>query len=211
MRPFLSRFLPALLALLQPSCVHLLTTHHDYATDGTPPVVAGTAFRAEFIPQGSESGMALSAMVVGGATVAEIGPYQVRLHAFGKPGDQRSFRITRFVLSSPGNFTAPMEPRGFEGRAEFQPAATAGVTRASFLLGPYFRLDEKRDRTLLLEADVEITRRGGITRGTLHLPLKMQKTRSRQSEFILAELWQPSDEDDPASIPSAFPPPPEQP
>ena len=192
------------------SCVHLLTTTVDYTSDSAPPVVGGSAFRAEFIPRGSESGMAVSAMVVGGATIAEVGPYQVRLHAFGSPGDQRSFRVRRFVLSSPGNFTAPMEPRGFEGSAEFQPTQDAERTRASLLLGPLFRLDERRDRDLVIEFDVEITRRSGISRGTLKIPLKQTKSRRRESEFILAELWDSSD-DTPDSIPQALPAPPESP
>lgn len=199
-------FAPVLLS----SCVHLLTTTVDYSSDVPAPVVGGSAFRAEFIPRGSESGMALSAMVVGGATIAEVGPYQVRLHAFGTPGDQRSFRVRRFVLTSPGNFSAPMEPRGFEGSADFQPTHDASRTRASLLLGPLFRLDESRDRELVIEADVEITRGSGITRGTLKIPLKQTKSRRRESEFILAELWDSSD-DTPDSIPHALPAPPETP
>lgn len=196
--------------LILSSCVHLLTTTIDYTSSEAAPRVGGSAFRAEFIPRGSESGLALSAMVVGGATIAEVGPYQVRLHAFGRPGDQRSFRILRFVLSSPGNFTAPMEPRGFEGSAEFQPTRDAARTRASLLLGPLFRLDERRDRELLLEADVEVTRRSGVSRGTIKIPLQQTKSRHRESEFILAELWDHS-EDSPDSIPHALPPPPESP
>jgi hypothetical protein len=106
--------------------------------------VGGSAFRAEFMPQGKESGIAVSAMVVGGATIAEVGPYQMRMHAFGKDGDQRWFEIKRLSLSGKDGFEAPMEPRGFEGRAAFAPTQTAGVTRASLLLGPYIRLDAKK-------------------------------------------------------------------
>jgi len=185
MRPLLAATL-----LLLPSCVHLFTTRVDYTATAAAPAVGGSAFRAEFIPKGAESGLALSAGVIGGATVSEIGPYQVRLHAFGRPGDQRSFRVTSFTLTSPGNFNAPMEPRGFEGRAEFKPTQTTGRTRASLLLGPWFRLDEHRDRELILEAGIEITRRGGVTRGSLRIPLKQTKTKRRDSHFLLNELWQ---------------------
>jgi hypothetical protein len=122
--------------------------------------------------------------------VSEIGPYQVRLHAFGQSGDQRSFRVTSFTLTSPGNFTAPMEARGFEGRAEFKPTQTTGRSRASLLLGPWFRLDEYRDRELLIEAGIEVTRRSGVTRGSLRIPLKQTKTSRRDSHFLLNELWQ---------------------
>jgi len=207
--------MPALRLLLLPlcllsSCVHLLTTKVDYAATAPPPSVGGSAFRAEFIPRGSETGLALSAMIVGGATIAEVGPYQMRLHAFGTPGDQRSFRVLRFVLSSPGNFTAPMEPHGFEGSAIFKPTLASDRTRASLLLGPHFRLDEHRDKELLLEADVEITRRSGVSRGTVKISLQQTKTRRRESEFILAGLWDRSEET-PASIPNALPPPPETP
>lgn len=196
--------------LLCSSCVHLFTTRVDYTATAPVPSLGGTTFRAEFIPRGSESGLAFAAMVVGGATIAEVGPYQVRLHAFGTPGDQRSFRIRRFVLTSPGNFTAPMEPRGFEGIVGFQPTLTTNRTRASLLLGPAFRLDEHRDKELLLEADVEIIRRSGVTRGTVKIPLRQMKSRRRESEFILAGLWDHA-EDTPASIPAALPPPPETP
>ncbi len=204
------RLLLILVALLLSSCIHLLTTTVDYTSSAAAPVVGASAFRAEFIPRGSESGLALSAMVIGGATIAEVGPYQVRLHAFGRPGDQRSFRVLRFVLSSPGNFTAPMEPRGFAGSAEFGPTQDPNRTRASLLLGPLFRLDERRDRDLHLEAEVEVARRKGISRGTLKIPLQQTKSRRRDSEFILAELWDHS-EDSADSIPHALPPPPESP
>jgi hypothetical protein len=194
--------------LLLPSCVHLFTTRVDYTATAPAPSVGGSTFRAEFIPKGAESGLALSAGVIGGATVSEIGPYQVRLHAFGQSGDQRSFRVTSFVLTSPGNFTAPMEPRGFEGQAEFKPTQTIGRSRASLLLGPWFRLDEHRDRELLIEAGVEVTRRSGVTRGSLRIPLKQTKTSRRDSHFLLNELWQDiRGEEDP--VIEAMPPAPE--
>ncbi len=205
MRPLL-----LLCCLTLSSCVHLFITHVDYATKGPAPEVADTAFRAEFIPLGAESGLALSAGVVGGATVGEIGPYQVRLHAFGKAGDQQAFRLTRFVLTSPGHFTAPMEQRGFEGLAEFEPTATPGTTRASLLLGPRFRLDKDLDKELLLEADVEIRRHGRRTAGTLRLPLQQAKTRRRESIFIVTEIAKDIRGDE-GPVPSALPPPPEQP
>lgn len=192
------------------SCVHLFITHVDYTNKGVPPVAAGSAFRAEFIPRGTESGLAVSAMLVGGATVGEIGPYQVRLHAFGKAGDQEAFRVTRFVLTSPGNFTAPMEKRGFEGVAEFEPTATPGTTRASLLLGPRFRLEKGRDKELMLEADVEVRRHGRWTSGTLHLPLLQTKTRRRESTFVVTEIVKDIRGDD-GPVPPALPPPPEQP
>lgn len=219
------RFLLLLVPFALSSCVHLFITHVDYqpaaavsagtaARAGDVPMsnatVAGSPFRTEFMPQGTESGLAVSAMVVGSATVGEIGPYQMRLHAFGKPGDQQAFRVTRFVLTSPGNFTAPMEKRGFEGVAEFKPAATPGVTRASLLLGPHFRLDKDRDKELLLEADVEVRRHGRWVPGTIRLSLKQTKTRRRESSFIVTEVWKDiRGEDGPP--PDALPPPPEQP
>lgn len=219
------RFFLALACLFMPSCVHLFITHVDYQPAGlaakSKPVtaeaasrgaatVADAAFRVEFIPRGMESGLALSAMVVGGATVGEIGPYQVRLHAFGKAGEQQAFRVTRFVLSSPGNFTAPMEERGFEGVAEFMPAATPGMTRASLLLGPHFRLDKDRDKELLLEADVEVRRHGRWLPGTLRLPLTQTRSRRRESAFLFTEIWKDiRGEEGPP--PEALPPAPEQP
>lgn len=150
-------------------------------------------------------------MVVGGATVGEIGPYQVRLHAFGRPGAQQAFKVGRFVLTSPGQFTAPMEPRGFEGLAEFRPAATPGTTRASLLLGPRFRLDKDRDKELLLEADVQVKQSSGAwTSGTIRLPLKQAKTRRRESSFLFTEIWKDiRGEEGPP--PEALPPPPERP
>ncbi|HRH97453.1 MAG TPA: hypothetical protein PLB55_16045, partial [Prosthecobacter sp.] len=145
------RLFPLLCLLLLPSCVHLFTTRAEYTAMAPAATVGGSAFRAEFMPQGKESGIAVSAMVVGGATIAEVGPYQMRMHAFGKDGDQRWFEIKRLSLSGKDGFEAPMEPRGFEGRAEFAPTQTAGVTRASLLLGPYIRLDAKKQRDIVLE------------------------------------------------------------
>ena len=202
------RLLLAATLLLLPSCVHLLTTRVDYNASASTPTVGGSAFRAEFIPKGAESGLALSAGVIGGATVSEIGPYQVRLPAFGRSGDQRSFRVTSFTLTSPGHFTAPMESRGFEGRAEFKPTKTTGQSRASLLLGPWFRLDEHRDRELLIVAGIEVTRRSGVTHGSLRIPLKQTKTSRRDSHFLLNELWQDiRGEEDP--VIEALPPAPE--
>jgi hypothetical protein len=83
-----------------------------------------------------------------------------------------------------------MEPRGFEGRAEFKPTNTTGRSRASLLLGPWFRLDEHRDRELVIEAGIEVTRRSGVTRGSIRIPLKQTKTSRRDSHFLLEELWQ---------------------
>lgn len=196
--------------LLLSSCVHLFITHVDYAAKASAPQAAGTPFRAEFIPRGTESGLAVSAMVVGGATLGEIGPYQVRLHAFGKAGEQQAFRITRFVLTSPGNFTAPMEPRGFQGVARFEPTATPGQTRASLLLGTNFRLDEKRDRELTLEADVQVQRDGRWTAGTFRLHLQQMKTRRRESAFLFTEIWKDIHGEE-GPPPSALPPAPEGP
>lgn len=202
------RLLLAATLLLLSSCVHLLTTRVDYSASASTPTVGGSAFRAEFIPKGAESGLALSAGVIGGATVSEIGPYQVRLHAFGRSGDQRSFRVTSFTLTSPGHFTAPMESRGFEGWAEFKPTKTTGQSRASLLLGPWFRLDEHRDRELLIVAGIEVTRRSGVTHGSLRIPLKQTKTSRRDSHFLLNELWQDiRGEEDP--VIEALPPAPE--
>lgn len=206
------RLLAALAILSLSSCVHLFVTHVDYAAKGAAPKVAGTSFRAEFIPRGTESGMALSAMVVGGATLGEIGPYQVRLHAFGQPGNQRAFRLTRFVLTSPGHFVAPMEKRGFAGTETFAPTATAGLTRASLLLGPSFRLEKNRDKELLLEADVEVQRQNGTwSRGTLRLPLQQAKTRRRESTFIVTEIVKDIRGKDAGVPKDPLPPPPEQP
>lgn len=199
----------ALFCLLLPSCVHLVTSRHEYAAQAPAPSVGGSAFRAEFMPQGTEAGVALSAMVVGGALVAEIGPYQIRMHAFGTPGDQRWFEITRLRLSSKDHFEAPMEARGFAGRAEFKPTPTAGRTRASLLLGPYVHLDAKKQRDIVLEAEVLVMRHSGLTRGTLRIPLTLTKTRRRDSTFIPSEIWQDLRHRDRMAIPSALPPPPE--
>lgn len=206
------RLLFPLLCLLLPSCVHIFTTHHEYTATSPAPSVGGSAFRAEFMPQGKESGVALSAMVVGGALVSEVGPYQIRMHAFGEEGDQRWFEIKRLRLSGPDNFEAPMEPRGFVGHAEFASTKTAGQTRASLLLGPNIRLDAKKQRTITLEADVEVMRRSGLTRGTIRIPLAHTKTKRRESTFILAELFRDlrkrNTMDD---LPEGVPPPPESP
>jgi len=197
------------LSLLLPACVHLFTSRAEYKADGPAPSLGGSTFRAEFIPTGAESGLALSAMVIGAATISETGPYQMRLHAFGLPGDHRWFEIKRLRLSGTDQFDAPMEARGFAGRAEFHSTNTAGSTRASLLLGPHIHLDEKKQRDIVLEADVAIMRRSGMTRGTLRIPLSLNKTRQRESTFILAELWHDMRHRDSPAIPAALPPPPE--
>lgn len=197
--------------LLLPSCVHLFTTRVEYAATSPAPEVGGSAFRAEFMPQGKESGIALNAMVIGGAVVAEVGPYQMRMHAFGKESDQRWFEIKSLRLSSKDGFEAPMEPRGFEGRAEFKPTATAGTTRASLLLGPYIRLDAKKQHDIVIDAEVVVMRRGGLSKGRLHMPLSLSKTRRRDSIYVVSELWHDLRHRDSMEIPSALPPPPEHP
>ncbi len=204
------RLLRSLLCiLLLPSCVHVLTTRHEYTATSPAPKVGGSTFRAEFMPQVTESGVALSAMVVGGALVSEIGPYQLRIHAFGQDGDQRWFEIKRLRLSSKDQFEAPMEARGFAGRAEFQPTKTTGRTRASLLLGPNINLDAKKQRDIVLEAEVEIMRRSGLTRGTLRIPMSLTKTKQRDSTFIPSEILHDLRHRDSMDIPSALPPPPE--
>jgi hypothetical protein len=205
------RLFPLLCLLLLPSCVHLFTTRAEYTAMAPAATVGGSAFRAEFMPQGRESGIAVSAMVVGGATIAEVGPYQMRMHAFGKDGDQRWFEIKRLSLSGKDGFEAPMEPRGFEGRAEFAPTQTAGVTRASLLLGPYIRLDAKKQRDIVLEAEVEVMRRSGLSHGTLRIPLSLSKIRRRESIYVLSEIWHDLRHRDSPEIPDALPPPPQQP
>ncbi|MBE2283536.1 MAG: hypothetical protein IAE77_08735, partial [Prosthecobacter sp.] len=206
------RLLLALLCLLLPSCMHVFTSRHEYLASGTAPMIGGTAFRAEFIPQQRESGAALSAMVIGGAWVSEVGPYQLRLHAFGQPGDQRWFEIKRLRLTGTDNFNAPMEPRGFAGRAEFGPTQTAGRTRASLLLGPHIYLDDQKQRSITLEAEVDILRRGGPTRGIVRIPLSLTKTGSRESIFIITELMRDLRQRDTMDdLPDALPPPPEAP
>ena len=207
------------------SCVHLFITHVDYRPSPQPSgpaekgpaskgqktdTAVGVRFRAEFIPLGSESGVAVSAGLVGGATVGEIGPYQVRLHGFGKTGGQQAFRLTRFILTSPGNFTAPMESRGFAGVADFGPTAHLGLSRASLLLGPHFRLEKNRDKSLLLEAGLEVRKNGRWTPGAIRLVLEQTKTRRRESLFVLTEIWKDLRNSDELP-PDPLPPPPEEP
>ena len=207
MRPLLS-----LLPLLWlPSCVHVFTTHYDYQSSSPAPTTGGSAFRVEFIPKATESGVALSAMVVGGALVSEVGPYQMRLHAFGQPGDQQWFEIKSLRLSGADGFKAPMEPRGFTGRAEFQPTKTAGLTRASLLLGPYVSLDAKKQHDIVLDAEVVVSRRSGLSRGSLRIPLRLTKTKRRESTNVIAEIAHDIRDRDKPVIPDALPPPPEQP
>jgi hypothetical protein len=195
--------------LFLPSCVHLLTTRFECNATNPAPSVGGSAFRAEFIPQSSESGIALNAMVLGGTVIAEVGPYLVRIHAFGKEGDQRWFEIKHFRIRGSDQFEAPMEARGFAGRAEFQPTKTTGRTRASLLLGPHVHLDDKKQRDIVLEADVEVMRHSGLSRGTLLIPLSLSKTSRRDSTFICAEFWHDMRHRDSPDIPEALPPPPE--
>lgn len=207
MRPLLS-----LLALLWlPSCVHVFTTHYDYQSTVPAPTAAGSAFRVEFIPKATESGVAISAMVIGGAAVAEVGPYQMRLHAFGQPGDQQWFEIKSLRLSGSDHFEAPMQARGFAGRAEFKPTQTPGTTRASLLLGPYVSLDAKKQHDIVLDAEVLIMRRSGLSRGTLRIPLTLTKTKRRESTNVIAEIAQDIRDRDKPVIPDALPPPPEKP
>jgi len=197
--------------LLLPSCVHVFTSRHEYAATGPAPSVSGSAFRVELIPQAQEAGAALSAMVVGGAWIAEVGPYLLRIHAFGQENDQRWFEVKRLRLSGPDGFEAPMEPRGFAGRAEFKPIKTSPRTRASLLLGPHIHLDAQKQREIVLEADVTIMRRSGLSRGTIRIPLKLTKTSHRESTFICAELWHDLRHPDSPDIPDPLPPPPESP
>ncbi len=202
----------ALLALLfLPSCVHVFTTRVEYQATAPAPKVGEAAFRAEFIPKGTESGIALSAMVVGGAMVAEVGPYQMRLHAFGQPGDQQWFEIKSLRLTGGEKLDAPMEPRGFAGRAEFKPTKTAAQTRASLLLGPYIKVDARTQRDITLTAEVLVMRRSGPARGTLSIPLKLSKTRRRESTNVVTEIARDIRDRDKPIIPDALPPPPEQP
>jgi hypothetical protein len=206
------RPLPALLALLLlPSCVHVFTTRVEYRATAPPPSAGGAAFRAEFMPKGTESGLALSAMVVGGALVAEVGPYQMRLHAFGQPDDQKWFEIKSLRLSGTEHFEAPMESRGFEGRAEFKPTRTTGTTRASLLIGPYINLDAKKQRDIVLVAEVVVMRRSGLSRGSIRIPLSLSKTKRRESTNVIAEIARDIRDRDSPKIPDALPPPPETP
>lgn len=194
-----------------PSCVHVFTTRVEYKATAPAPTVGGSAFRAEFMPKATESGIALSAMVVGGAMVAEVGPYQMRMHAFGQPGDQQWFEIKSLRLSGADHFEAPMEARGFAGRAEFKPTQTPGSTRASLLLGPYIKLDAKKQRDIVLLAEVALMRRSGLTRGTLRIPLTLTKTKRRESTNVIAEIAHDIRDRDKPIIPDALPPPPEKP
>jgi hypothetical protein len=207
MRPHLAWLAPLFLS----SCVHVFTTRMEYKATEPAPKVGNAAFRAEFIPKGTESGIALSAMVVGGALVAEVGPYQMRLHAFGQPGDQRWFEIKSLRLTGKDHLEAPMEPRGFVGRAEFKPTKTAGTTRASLLLGPYIKLDDQKHREITLVAEVLVMRRGGPTRGMVTIPLKLGKTRRRESTNVVSEIARDIRDRDEPIIPDALPPPPESP
>ncbi|MDB6004843.1 MAG: hypothetical protein JWR15_1830 [Prosthecobacter sp.] len=206
------RLLLRLLALLLlPSCVHVFTTRVEYRATAPAASVGGAAFRAEFMPKATESGLALSAMVVGGAMVAEVGPYQMRLHAFGKAEDQRWFEIKSLRLSGTEHFEAPMEARGFEGRAEFKATKTTGTTRASLLLGPYIKLDAKKQRDIVLTAEVLVMRRSGLSRGSIRIPLSLSKTRRRESTNVIAEIAHDIRDRDKPVIPAGLPPPPEMP
>ncbi|MFO1482229.1 MAG: hypothetical protein U1F71_02595 [Verrucomicrobiaceae bacterium] len=206
------RLLASLLCLLLPSCIHIFTTRHEYTATRTAPTVGGSAFRAEFIPQDKKSSVTLSAMVVGGALVSEIGPFLLRLHAFGKPGDQRWFEIKRMRITSKDGFSAPMEPRGFVGRPDFTATKNPAVTRASLLFGPHITLDARKQHDITLELDVSVMRRSGLATGSLSIPMALTKTSRRESIFICTEIWRDLRKHETMDdLPQAFPPPPESP
>lgn len=201
-------------ALSLASCLYTRTTSQVFEATVPPPEVGGAAFRAEFIPRGSEAGMTVSAMVLGGAAITENGPYQLRLHAFGQKGDQTSFRVTRFVLTVPGRLNAPMEGKAFEGSVPFASLPNdAQTTRASLLFGTriFINTAEKRDKEVIIEADVEVTRRSGRVRGTLRIPMKRTKSSRGESIFIPQEIARSFRGQTLADIPSALPPAPERP
>ncbi len=203
----------ALLLLNLPSCMHLRTTSQAYEATQPAPSVGGARFRAEFIPKGSEAGVTVSAMVVGGAMITENGPYQMRLHAFGKPADHRWFRVTRFVLTVPERLNAPMEKRGFDGLSEFKPTQTTGSTRASLLLGTQIHINkEHRDREVIIEAEVEVMRRSGLTRGTIRIPMKQSKATRSENYILPVEVVKSIRQKEKIEdIPPALPPAPEMP
>lgn len=196
------------------SCLYMRTTSQAFEATVPAPQVAGAAFRAEFIPRGSEAGMTVSAMVLGGAAITENGPYQLRLHAFGQKGDQKWFRVTRFVLTVPGRLSAPMEGKGFEGSVPFESLADGSPnTRASLLFGTRVHINtaEHRDKEVVIEADVEVMGRSGLVRGRLSIPMKRTKAARGESIFIPREIAKSFRKETPADIPSALPPPPEAP
>jgi hypothetical protein len=199
------------LALLPSSCIYLRTTAQTYQATQTAPEVGGARFRAEFIPRGSESSVAVSAMIVGGAAVIENGPYQLRLHAFGRTGEQRWFRVTRFVLTVPGRLNAPMESRAFEGRADFTPAQTGG-TRASLLFGTRIHINtDHKDKEVHIEADVEVMQRGSLRRGTIRIPMQLAKKARGESFFVPSEIVRSFRSEKMEDLPAAMPAPPESP
>jgi hypothetical protein len=196
------------------SCIYTRTTSQVFEATGDAPEVGGAAFRAEFIPRGSEAGMTVSAMVLGGAAITENGPYQLRLHAFGQKSDQTSFRVTRFVLTVPGRLNAPMESKAFHGSVPFESLPNdAQNTRASLLFSTriFINTAEKRDKEVIIEADVEVTRRSGRVRGTLRIPMKRTKSSRDESIFIPQEIARSFRGQTLADIPSALPPAPERP
>lgn len=196
------------------SCLYMRTTSQAFEATVPAPKVAGAAFRAEFIPRGSEAGMTVSAMVLGGAAITENGPYQLRLHAFGQKGDQKWFRVTRFVLTVPGRLSAPMEGKGFEGSVPFESLADESpYTRASLLFGTRVHINtaEHRDKEVVIEADVEVMGRSGLVRGRLSIPMKRTKASRGESIFIPREIAKSFRGQTPADIPSALPPPPDAP
>jgi hypothetical protein len=207
-----------LLALLSAfslaSCLYTRTTSQVFQASGAAPEVGGAGFGAEFIPRGSEAGMTVSAMVVGGAAITENGPYQLRLHAFGQKGDHASFRVTRFVLTVPGRFSAPMESKAFEGSVPFESLPNDPQrTRASLLFGTRIHVNtaENRDKEVVIEADVEVVRRTGRVRGTLRIPMKRTKTSRGKTIFIPREIVKSFRGQTPADIPPALPPAPQRP
>lgn len=210
MRPLPALALPVLLLFL-PSCLHVFIKRVEYQATAPAPSVAGAAFRAEFMPKGTQAGATLSAMVVGAAMASEVGPYQMRMHAFGKPDDQKWFEVKSLRLTSKDQFEAPMEARGFEGRAEFKPTKTPGSTRASLLIGPYIKLDAKKQRHIVLEADVAVMRRSGLSRGSIRIPLSLSKTRRHESINIIVEVAHAIRDRDKPKMPAGLPPPPETP
>jgi len=212
MKKVLRPVLALVLALLPSSCIYLRTTAQTYQATQTAPEVGGARFRAEFIPRGSESSVAVSAMIVGGAAVTENGPYQLRLHAFGRTGEQLWFRVTRFVLTVPGRLNAPMEPRAFEGRADFTPAQAAGVTRASLLFGTRIHINtDHKDKEVHIEADVEVMQQGRIRRGTIRIPMKLAQTARGESFFVPSEIVRSFRSEKLEDLPPALPAPPESP
>ncbi|GAA5117639.1 hypothetical protein JIN84_17080 [Luteolibacter yonseiensis] len=166
-------------------CVTLSAKKHTYTASSSAVRVNGADIRMQVNPQGTEGGSyAVSAMIVSAAVTTFDGPFNWRLEATGKIGEQESIIVHRIRTRTSKTKRDEWYPAAHLGKREDfkRVKGSTGPTRAVYQIPGLLVVKPREDGAL--EISVDLTVRSSARSERKTVVFRMDPSQKRQDEFI---------------------------